>query len=380
MLARLLNIYLLLFLADTGLSLADEAGSLATGAHPLAWPRDFVATLVMLASLPLYALMLLTPRVPRLIFLPLALFPLLAVLLVVPLACWQEWSGYGSLQITLAQAAVAGFSLWLLWRRTGGRLLFRHEDLHGPFWAWRSSLGLAAGSFFLLLPLSLGAFLGLLERCIDCATGGFVDVRFYGLELVERVYERHDRRVRLVGMMHVGDESAYRALAESFDGDGVVVLVEGVTDRGGLLGRGRGYKRVAEKLGLDAQRDLRSYHPSLELRHADVDVSDFAPSTVEMLRLSGALFDERGFSPAGLLEIVQANADFSEADEERFWVDVVDARNDVLAGHLRRAIEEYSVVVVPWGAAHLPGIQDEVLAMGFGVVEERHHSLFSWVD
>jgi hypothetical protein len=35
-------------------------------------------------------------------------------------------------------------------------------------------------------------------------------------------------------------------------------------------------------------------------------------------------------------------------------------------------------VVVPWGALHLPGIEEKVLAWGFAETAREQHPLFAW--
>lgn len=120
-LVTLANLFLGRFALDTGLSLLDEALCAALGGHPLALVRNPVALLVLLASLPLWLLMLLSPRIPRGPFVPLALFSPLYVPLGLPLAYAAGWlTGEDAWQLSLLQAAAFAWAAALLQAR-GGR-------------------------------------------------------------------------------------------------------------------------------------------------------------------------------------------------------------------------------------------------------------------
>jgi hypothetical protein len=373
----LLNLYLGLFLADCGLSVLDELGVALSGRHLLGWARNPVAMLTVLGALPAYGLVVLFRPVPRWVFAPLAVTPLAIMLLGLPLAYWLGWERYGMAQVTAAQTGLGLLAVWLLRRRTG-RLWLVAEDLPGPLFTLGASLRMVAFTLLLLLPASTLAFVGLCERCLDRFTGGFVQVRWQGVELVERRYVQDDSEVRLVGMMHIGDHEAYEALVATFDQPEVLVLAEGVTDEQSLLGGQMHYEAVAEKAGLATQQRLESYRPGLRIRHADVDMSEMSESTQDTLRLTTRLFGDDGLDPQALMELMNMSAETSAEVQERFWRDVIDLRNEVLLGHLRAVVDEEAVVVVPWGAAHLPEIEQALFAMGYRLDQERSHPLLSW--
>ena len=85
----------------------------------------------------------------------------------------------------------------------------------------------------------------LLVTSIEVGTRGFVAFDRAGVTLDDRSYARGDREVRLVGMMHVGEEDSYREVVASFSIPATVVLEEGVTDRSGLLESPLAYDGVA---------------------------------------------------------------------------------------------------------------------------------------
>jgi len=378
-LAVLLNLYLVVFLADAGVSVLDELGFAATGLHLLAWLRNPLATLAVLGGPGVYLLAVVFRSVPRL-FVPIALFPGAVMLMGLPLAYWRGWDNYGTAQISIAQALLGLATLALLWRRSGGRPWLRAGDLPGPVFSFAPALRMVAFTLLLLLPGTLVCFVGLCERCLDHFTGGFVRLQWYGFELVERVYDLDDSRVRLVGMMHIGEQQAYEALVSSFDHPDVLVLAEGIRDEQELLGSGRlHYEAVAARTGLATQRDLQSYRPGIRLRNADVDVSTMSDSTLGYLKVSMRVMGDDGIDLEAVLDLLLHSTETTEADQELFWYDVIDHRNAVLLEHLLVAVTEVPVVVVPWGAAHLPFIEGELLDMGYRRGDERVHPLVTWV-
>ena len=377
LLALLLNLYLALFLADAGVSVLDELLRAVTGQHLLGFLRNPLAMLAVLAGPPCYLLVVVSRAAPRAVFVPLALFPPLLMVLGLPIAYWLGWPDYGMVQATTAQAALGLLAVVLL-RVRFGRPWLRAEDLPGPLFAFGPSLRMVAFTLLLVLPGTLVAFVGVCERCLDRFTGGFVRVGLSGLELVERSYSRGDSTVRLLGMMHIGEESTYQAIAASFDHPDVLVLTEGVSDEQGLLGERMHYEAVADSTGLVNQQTFDSYRPGLRLRNADVDVSAMSESTQHLLRLTTTLVDDDGVNIPVLLELFELSAETTEADQEVFWHDVIDLRNGVLIEHLEVAVGEAPVVVVPWGAAHLPELEQLLLDWGYRPGAEQHIPLLWW--
>jgi hypothetical protein len=163
------------------------------------------------------------------------------------------------------------------------------------------------------------------------------------------------------------------------------VLEEGVTDREGLLHKPLSYERVARALGLEGQAAIETYLEEMDpppdeewpdVRHADVDLSEFHPDTITWLEWTTEIWS--GADPAAaVLELFRR---YSE-DPARWSVigkDVIERRNVHLVDEIRGALVEYDRVIVPWGALHQPFIQYAVLEMGFAPVEASYHPLASW--
>ena len=57
---------------------------------------------------------------------------------------------------------------------------------------------------------------------------------------------------------------------------------------------------------------------------------------------------------------------------------VIDLRNDHLTATLDAALEDFDRIIVPWGALHLPHVEDHILAAGFEPIAASYRPLLSW--
>lgn len=383
------NGLVVLSLADGTLSLCEELLRAATGATWLLGLRSFLASAVLLGAVLSLPGMALTPRLPLAVFLPLSLGTL--------------WLGFGWLPVaralptpfafgvagSLFQIGLAVFAMAMIRRRNDGRRwLFDAHSPPTPAFSWSRSLGFAAGVITVGIP-GLLFYLALASATwVEDMTQGFVAFDLSGVSLADRRYVRDDREIRLVGMMHIGEEDAYRAIVSSFSTESTVVLAEGLTDREGLLRDSLHYGNAAEALGLTPQQDLRAYlvdgdEPEAdaprwpEIRHADLDASSFAPETIEWLRWAASIWAAEDLATA-VREIAASMRDTDPELLAAFQRDVLDRRNEHLFGEIETALEDYERVVVPWGALHLPAVERTVTAWGFEERSRELHELISW--
>ena len=381
------NAVVCLSLADGVVSLLDEGlQALGIGAlYPIRAVLAGVTAVAVLASLPAMAL---TPRLPLAVFLPLALGTLWLLLGGAPLGMWLS-PGNVMVAACVLQVGLAGLAFAMIRRHNGGRRwLFDAESPSAPAFTARRSLGFAATALVAGLPV-LGLYLVLLAATyVESATRGFVAFDLNGVSLADRRYAKEDREVRLVGMMHLGEDAGYRALVSSFSEENTVVLAEGLTDESGRLGESLHYGRAAEALGLSPQGDLRDYlvdsgDPDSELprwpevRHADIDASAFAPETITWLRRAAAVWASPNFG-AAFRELIETARQTDPAELAAFQYEILDLRNEHLIGELDAALEEYPRVIVPWGALHLPVIEEAVIGRGFTLRSRAEHPLLSW--
>ena len=382
------NGVLALSAADALFSLLDEAMRAATGAPWLAVPRHALAQLALAAVVTSVPVMLATPRLPVAVFLPLATATLWLAFGAAPLALWVAPPLFNATGCAIQLAAVA-LAFAVVRMRSGGRAWwFDDTGAERPAFAWAHSLGFAAGLCTLGPLAALGYGAVAIGTSIEMVTHGFVHFGLTGVSLDDRHYQRGDREIRLVGMMHIGDPAGYRALVCTFERESTIVLAEGVSDREGRLASALEYGHVAEALGLAQQEDVSAYlvdavEPEAAppewpvVRRADVDVSAFAPETIAMIEWAGEIWKAPDVDTA-LRVILRGLREQTPEQRLAFLADVVDRRNEHLAVEIERALREYERVVVPWGGLHLPSVEQTVLSWGFAETSRELHPLFAW--
>jgi hypothetical protein len=382
------NSVLALSAADAVVSTLDELVQVASGASWLGLPRAALAELALAAVALSVPVMLATPRMPLSVFLPLALATFWVTLGAAPLALWIPFEAVEVARCALQLAAVA-VAFAVVRARNGGRGIWLGDaEPDGPAFAWRHSLAFAAGLAMLGPVAGLGYGAVAIATEIQVMSHGFVQVGLGGVSLDDRHYQRDGREIRLVGMMHIGDPERYRALTRSFARESTIVLAEGVSDDEGRLASSLHYGKAARAIGLAPQEDLESYLLEGEgadavapewpvVRRADVDASSFSPDTIEMIRWASEVWDAEDL-PTALQTLLRGARELGPERSRAFFVDVIDRRNEHVVGEIERALGEYERVVVPWGALHLPGIEETVLSWGFAETSRVQHRLFAW--
>ncbi|MBK1828728.1 hypothetical protein [Haloferula rosea] len=227
-----------------------------------------------------------------------------------------------------------------------------------------------------LVPVGLGVLQGL-----DNFAGTYVDLSIKGVSLKERIFEKGDSRVRLTGMVHIADPSFYQTLAYRQSpppSERHLVLTEGVSDRDEILPEsfrtGQTYAKLAAKLGLEPQGSPRESSeaaapivpPGMTYLNADSDISDLPQKHQDLLVKLLTFIDE-----AELFEMFTMPDGVTALDvHDLFMVGLLKSRNDHLMAVMDQEMPGYDEVHIPWGAAHLPDIEERLLQRGYTMVEE----------
>jgi hypothetical protein len=386
------NLFLLLFLVDGGLSLVDGLVSLVAPLFALTGLRGILAEMVMLMAIPLYLLLGLDCRLPKRILLPQIMFVFWC-----PLSLWifPQLDGSRSYGLLLAVAQVAlGLLPLALARNDNSRSLLLPQSLFAaPMFKLRNSLVFGATNLLMLPLVVIILLLYTANAYMTRYTSGFMRISPGRLIMTEKVYQRDHRTIRLAAMIHLGEKQYYDELARSIVPGRTIILAEGVSDAKQLLRNRIDYGRVAGFLGLESQEQLHfpgklieadeldtavaeeqlSPRPADILR-ADVDVSDFRPSTLLFLNAVGK---QLGESPSFLKGFLSLNAwaeqHMTPEMNNIILNDILHLRNKALIRYLGKALDRYDTIVIPWGALHMKAIEEEVLQRGFklSLVRER---------
>jgi hypothetical protein len=325
---------------------------------------------------PVLYLALLSPLLPKSVFLPPLLFLVFSVCGGMPLPLWVRFSdldlGVSSLQLVVAVLAVVrvrvGCGSWWL-SRAGDASIGRRQALE------------FVGICLVAVPLGLLLYVvSSASVAISHFTGGFVRLDSAGLLAEERSYTRGAATVRLIPMVHVGRPGYYEAIAASLPQSGGIILAEGMTDDRGRLQRDLSYAPVASALGLEAQEHALAVGDGHVVENADLDISALSPQTVELVEssaavLSGETPEERAAAWARVNELVRAPGVVERAVEE-----VIGMRNRHLLGRIDAALDDYAEIVVPWGAGHMPELERGVLERGFELSGSAVHAVFLFSD
>lgn len=362
------NLLLLLFIADGGVSLLDELVSLFSPVMFLSQARNVLANSVILMALPVYLCLGIDRRLPKRVFIPLILFVFWC-----PLSAWcfpaLAGNRYYGLLIAIAQVALVMLP-FSRFRKAGARSPAMPPALFkAPWFSLRNTLVFGAANLF-VIPLALALFvLFAAGSYMAQYTAGFMRISPGGLYMTERVYRRDNRTVRLAGMIHVGEKEYYDAMAGSVAPGRTIVLAEGVTDDGNLLRNRLDYGKMAEFLGLTSQAQMRFRGKMIEpeeleepregagektparpadILRADVDVSAFRPPTILLLNTIGRQLQESRSLVKGFLALnAWAEKNITQEMNAIIMDDLLQRRNRVVIGYLGKAVDRYDTVIIP---------------------------------
>jgi hypothetical protein len=167
-------------------------------------------------------------------------------------------------------------------------------------------------------------------------------------------------------MSHIGEPEFYQTLAASFSPT-ATVLMEGVSDQQHMLKDKVGYTQTAKDLGLAEQQEI--FKPQGKIVPADVDLASFSAVTLECLKKT-MLIHSKGINAGTLPTLLQpAPSDLPE----KLFHDLLTRRNKHLLAVLTEQLSHTDEIVIPWGAAHMPGISAGVLKAGFKLQETKDY-------
>jgi hypothetical protein len=368
-LTAVLNLALVIFLTSGLVSLSSDALFLVFQRQDLAVTAALGSLLLFLTGFILFGLMAFFPGVPKRYFIPVSLYlPVAAVASLPLLVYFKEHALLIVFGISLGQVML-GF---LVVHRLQGGFKFSWplvtgSHLTGKNFSWANLAGVILGGVFFVLP-SLVLYMGLSAKlAIEHFTDGFVLVRSTGISMEVRNYTRGDgKKIMLVPMSHVGESTFYEDLSASFP-ENSVILMEGVSDSNKLLNTHSNYSKMASALG--GVEQTKVFKPKGEIVAADMDMSEFSPATVDLLK-TAMLIHAQGVTRETLPIMMKPTP---PGLEKQLMDDILTKRNQHLLGVIQERLPTSEVIVVPWGAAHMPEIHREIQKLGFEQVDSKEY-------
>ena len=199
-------------------------------------------------------------------------------------------------------------------------------------------------------------------------THGFLKLRGLGISSEQRTYVKGPVTVVLVPMAHIGKSEFYRTILKDFNTPDTLMIYEGVSDRKKLLKHKPAYKQIAMNLGLSDQgTEFRLQEPQqMATQHGDLDVSELQPSTVKSLNELFAMMADENKKLSSL-----------KSDDERGFVDmlrdILDKRNEHLIGVLDQMLQKKvrPRILIPWGALHMIALEEALLKRDFQLTQRQ---------
>ncbi len=368
-LAAFLSLFVLMFLTDGILSFVGDSLILFKNLHWLDGLRILTGLAVFVLSLVTYALMALTPRVPKRLFVPLSLFGPVSTLLGIPFAIYHyqqtEWISW----LTSGVELLAGVGVLVLLKGRGklGWPLVPFRYLTGRGFSWLNLIVFVLANIFGLVPLTLVYLFICTSVGVSYYTDGFMGLHSGGFTMQARTYTRADgKTIQLFPMSHVAEADFYENVEQTFPTNSII-LMEGVTDEHNLLTNKISYKRMAQSLGLAEQHEKFVPERGKRVR-ADIDIDQFSTNTISLLNLVMQIH-AHGVNATDVQSLMQFAPSPDFANE--LFNDLLIKRNDHLLEEIQDHLPQTEYIVVPWGVAHMPGIAREIQKLGFHLQATR---------
>jgi hypothetical protein len=370
-----LNLCLGLFIVGGVVSVFDDSLRLLWGLHLLTAISAILSLIAFLIVIVVYGLMGLTPMIPKRVFLPVTLFYAAGVLAVFPTMIYcSDWVR-GSMKLDWATSVcqvVVGLAI--LWWLRGG-LEFRWPLVPDDYlghrrFSWLNLSLFVLVNVFVALPAVAFYFVLCGAIAVSHFTAGFLTVHPSGLRSQVRQYTRSDgKEIELVPMAHVADADFYQKISESFPTNSIV-LMEGVTDNKNLLKHGISYKRMAKTLGVSEQ--MEEFKPQGKRVMADVDVDEFSSNTIDLLNVA-MLIHANGLNADTVMKLAAYSAP-TNLDQEIIG-DLITKRNQHLLATLQAELPQSDIIIVPWGAGHMPAIAAAIQKQGFHLTGSNDYTV-----
>jgi hypothetical protein len=370
------NAYLFVFAFDAVLAAADAllGGAALGGASSWRWPT---MTVTLEGAVPLYILLGFSPSLPKRALLGPPAFLLWAWFGALPFGLSSD-GGAPAVWIAGIQLLVAGASFVAIraYNADGGWLV-NSTTTDRPAFRLAYTIKYFLVGLLLLPPLVSVLTLAYAGTVIVQSAGGFLSFEGDGVYAEERRYVRDEKTVYLIGMVHVADRSFYDSVFSAFPIENAVILAEGVSDRTGRFdGDLAGRDELAERGGLTSQTDVPMPAQAV-VEVADVDAEELSESSVEFVNALIAALNAGDLREAA--EQMRPYFKASRVDDAVAAVnELIELRNARLLEKLTSALVNYDHVIVPWGAAHMPGIEEGILNYGFELVRRTPHRVLGF--
>lgn len=380
------NIFLILFLNAAGLGIAEALLGQKLGLSLLSALHDFAQGLAIFFGLVIYLGFAFNKHLPKKVLIPPIAFLFWAMLDFWPL---ENFSGnYYQLIAMVTQLLLGLLALQLNKQLNKKSRLLTLSQFTCPAFSGQNLFRFCLVNIP-LMPLAVAILsFATVSNLIDEQSAGFMRLKPNGLYMVEKVYQKDSKTIRLASMIHLGQQAYFDSLSASLQGQQTLLLAEGVSDKNGRLQGEFSYQKIAELLGLTAQEQMlvdgrlinaKSLDQlddrqigKTDILPADIDLSEFNEQTISMLNALGRYVLNSDSLAAGFRKFNQWAKDKTSPETNQIVMDdLVQKRNRMVLSYLPKALRKYDILVIPWGALHMPGLETAVRHKGFTLRQQQ---------
>lgn len=393
------NLFLLAYLADGSVSVADEFLIRSFELNALSRLREALAYITLGLAAATYIFLAIDRRIPKRVVLPPIIYLISISLIGIPLGGVVDNQNLSTI-FSIGQLLVALSVFINIHSRFKPSFLLGASAFEGsPFNLKHTALYLvaSAGAAIVVLPVVLYF---LTVKIVNHSTAEFIRVDTQGIYLTEKHFHDGAKTVYLMPMMHVAETNFYTEITDALASNGAIVLAEGVSDDSNLMSEFRGTGKAAELLGLDSQTtmampgdhiefeqiadpvDASATTSEVKIVRADIDSSELSSKTLEFLNAAGRYLNAHEQMFDVFLSFYRwSNEHLTAAEQNAIYAEVLDKRNDVLLRHLAEALLHFDEILVPWGALHMPAFETYLKAQGFNLADQRERRAVAfWVE
>ena len=390
---KLADLFLQLFLAMAVFTLGHQLLSKFADISYLAWSHSFLWPLCIVIGSVVYLGISFDRRLPKSVLFPVFMWLGWSLLSYWPITATLDSNAI--LAIAFIQLLLALLMFKLNHSISNKRLKTRTQTIKAQF-SWGNLILFVVISiplvpiWLLLCSYSLGANL------IDNATAGFVQLRPNGLYMTERIYQQEQKKIRLAGMIHLAQEEFYTDLNRSIPKQQTIILAEGVTDSDDLLKSRFSYGKIANLLGLTSQENshfsgrlitaIETDRPTVttnepDILRADIDLNQFNPHTLEILTALAKYILTAESITNGYYQFNRWAQEHTNPNSNDIVMnDLINKRNQNVIAVLHQALDKYDIVVIPWGALHMKGIETALFNAGFILENEQQRLSIDFIQ
>lgn len=314
-------------------------------------------------------------KTPWRAFLPLLLIYAWGSVAFLPLPLYTGMSALTLISLNFQTLGVA-FCIMQVRKTFGSRFLFPETAFFECRFSWRHC-ALAHGVLGAATVLMLCGSVVLGVFTLEKLTGGFLRIRPSGVYTETAVYLFKNSTLHLLPSVHVATPGFYEELVKHMPTEKAVLIPEGVTDHKNLTPNGIDHAVAAKSVGLTPQPHLEDLQ-KIDVHRCDADVSDFSKETQAVLRTFGdvtSALEKQNFSALLGVFLRETNVDLNI-----LMKDVLEGRNARVVAAIEETAPKYQHIGVPWGAAHMVGIEKEMLARGAKKIGGERILVFAWKD